>query len=123
MRQRQGTLEDRYRIYCDCMRETGETIISFDEWLNVGHVAKLEKPALARTFRVEWLNGYGDFANDPNLTEENATLAKIKEWDLSAYAGNAWLDEFRALAEGETVNIYGPGIGEFTEHVRFTRTG
>ena len=43
MRQRQGTLEDRYRIYCDCMRETGETIICFDEWLNVGHVAKLEE--------------------------------------------------------------------------------
>ena len=82
-----------------------------------------EKTALARTFRVEWVNGYGDFANDPNLTEENATLAKINEWDLSAYAGNAWLDEFKALAEGETVNIYGPGIGEFTEHVRFTRTG
>ena len=43
MRQHQGTLEDRYRIYCDCMRGTGETIISFDEWLNVGHVAKLEE--------------------------------------------------------------------------------
>ena len=81
-----------------------------------------ENPA-EYTFRVEWLNGYGDFANDPNLPEDNATLAKINEWDLSAYAGNAWLDEFRALAEGETVNIYGPGIGEFTEHVRFTRTG
>ena len=82
-----------------------------------------EKPALAHTFRVEWVNGYGDFANDPNLTEENATLAKIKEWDLSAYAGNAWLDEFKALVVGETANIYGPGIGEFTEHVRFTGTG
>ena len=82
-----------------------------------------EKPALDRTFRVEWLNGYGDFASDPNLTEDNATLAKINEWDLSAYVGDDWLDEFKALEVGKSINIYGPGIGEFTEHVRFTRTG
>lgn len=29
-----GTLEDRYEIYVDCMKGTGEHIKSFDEWLN-----------------------------------------------------------------------------------------
>ena len=32
--QNQGTLEDRYAIYVDCMKDTGEYIKSFDEWLN-----------------------------------------------------------------------------------------
>jgi hypothetical protein len=27
------TLEDRYAIYVDCMKGTGEYIKSFDEWL------------------------------------------------------------------------------------------
>jgi hypothetical protein len=30
----QGTLEDRYRIYCECVIALGETPKSFDEWLN-----------------------------------------------------------------------------------------
>ena len=34
MSQHQGTLEDRYRIYCECMEAMGKTPISFDEWLN-----------------------------------------------------------------------------------------
>ena len=81
-----------------------------------------EKTALARTFRVEWLNGYGDFANDPSLTEEGVTLTKISEWNLSSYIGDDWLDEFKEIEAGKSMNVYGPGIGEFTEHVRFTRT-
>ena len=32
--QNQGTLEERYAIYVDCMEGTGEYIKSFDEWLN-----------------------------------------------------------------------------------------
>ena len=28
------TLEDRYAIYVQCMRDLGEPIKSFDEWLN-----------------------------------------------------------------------------------------
>ena len=28
-----GTLEDRYAIYVDCMKDSGEYIKTFDEWL------------------------------------------------------------------------------------------
>jgi hypothetical protein len=30
----QGTLEDRYQIYCECVLSMGETPKSFDDWLN-----------------------------------------------------------------------------------------
>jgi len=32
--QNQGTLEQRYEIYVECMKGSGEYIKSFDEWLN-----------------------------------------------------------------------------------------
>jgi len=30
----QGTLEDRYEIYVACMENSGEYVLTFDEWLN-----------------------------------------------------------------------------------------
>jgi hypothetical protein len=31
----EGSLEDRYQIYMDCMRELGQPYKTFEEWLGV----------------------------------------------------------------------------------------
>jgi hypothetical protein len=31
----EGSLEDRYQIYVDCMRELGQPYKTFEEWLGV----------------------------------------------------------------------------------------
>ena len=70
---------------------------------------------LKYVYRVEWLEGY-DKNKDQTPKIEYKSLHEMRGWNMEAYYGEEWVEEFRSMKIGEPNTIY-----IVTEKLRYTR--
>jgi hypothetical protein len=66
-------------------------------------------------FKVTWKRGYGD----SDGKSEIVNFDELLDWNLDAYLGDEWIDEFKEMTVGGDIKyVYGP-CGE--EEVHYER--
>jgi len=66
-------------------------------------------------YKVEWLEGY-DLNKDQTPKIEYKSLHEMRGWNLEAYCGKDWVDQFKSMKVGIPNTIYA-----VTEKIRYTR--
>ena len=66
-------------------------------------------------YRVEWLEGY-DKNKDQTPKIEYKSLHEMRGWNMEAYFGEDWIEEFKSMKSGKPNTIY-----VVAEKIRYTR--